>query len=303
METREGPAIGPNTERALKADLRLFTGWCAERGAHALPARAETVAAFVDDMAGCRAPATVRRYVASIDHVHRVNGHDATLGSAPVRRALERMRRSAAQSQNRAEGLPWELCRQLIEAAGDSPIDARNRALLAVAYDTLLRRAVLTALEVPDLLPQALGGTVLRVRSDARDGREETVRLAPDTVLLVRAWLWAGGIERGCLFRSVARGGKAAGPLPPGQVPRIFKAMARRAGLPEAVARRISSDSPRIGAVQDIVAAGVDLPAILEASPWRSVVAAGRSASAQPTRRSGALRLVRLLQRAAAGAD
>ena len=90
MNTREGPAIGANTERALKADLRLFTRWRAERGAQALPARAETVAAFVDDMAGCRAPATVRRYVFSIDRVHRVNGHDGTLRSPPVRRALAR---------------------------------------------------------------------------------------------------------------------------------------------------------------------------------------------------------------------
>ena len=51
MDTREGPVIGANTKRALEADLRLFTGWCAERAAQALPARAETVAAFVDDMA------------------------------------------------------------------------------------------------------------------------------------------------------------------------------------------------------------------------------------------------------------
>ena len=144
---------------------------------------------------------------------------------------------------------------------------------------------------------------MLRVRTDARDGGEESVRLSPDTVRLVRAWLSASGIEGGCLFPSVSKGGKAAGPLPPSQVPRIFKAMARRAGLPEAVARRISGESPRIGAVQDIVAAGVDLPAIIEAGPWKSVAVGGRSASPQPGRRAGALRLVRLLQRAAAGGD
>ena len=213
------------------------------------------------------------------------------------------MRRSAAEPRDRAEGLTWALCRQLIEAPGDSPIDARNRAFLAVAYDTLLRWGRLTALEVADLLPEAPGGTVLRVRTDARDGGEESVRLSPDTVRLVRAWLSASAIEGGCLFRSVAKSGKAGGPRPPGQVPRIFKEMARQAGLPEAVARRISGESPRIGAVQDIVAAGVDLPAILEAGPWKSVAAAGRSASAQPERRGGALRLVRLLQRAAAGGD
>ena len=302
MDTREGPDIGANTERALKSDLRLFTGWCAQRGAQALPARAETVAAFVDDMAGCRAPATVRRYVASIDRVHRVSGHDATLGSPPVRRALERMRRGGAERRDRAEGLNWERCRQLIEASGDRLIDARNRALLAVAYDTLLRRAVLTALEVPDLRPEAPGRTVLRVRPGARDGRDETVRLSPDAVRLVRAWLSASGIGEGRLFRSLPRG-RLGEKLDPGQVPRIFKAMARQAGLPEAVATRLSGDSPRIGAVQDILAAGVDLPAILEAGPWKAVVADGRSATTQPGRRGGALRLVRLLQRAAAGGD
>ena len=302
MDTREGPAISPNTERALKADLRLFTGWCAERAAQALPARAETVAAFVDDMAGCRAPATVRRYVSSIDRIHRVNGHDGMLGSPPVRRALARMRRSATQRRDRAAGLTWALCRQLIEASGHDLIDARNRALLAVAYDTLLRRAGLAALEVPDLLPEARGGAALRVRIDAREGREETVRLSPVTVRLVRAWLSASGIEEDRLFRSLARG-RVGEKLDPGQVPRIFKAMARHAGLPEAVASQISGESPRIGAVEDIVAAGVDLPAIIEASPWKSVAAAGRAASAQPRSRGGTLRLVRLLQRAAASAD
>ena len=245
----------------------------------------------------------MRRYVSSIDRVHRITAHDGTLASPPVRRALARMRRGAAEPRDRAEGLTWALCRQLIEASGDSLIDARNRALLAIAYDTLLRRGRLTALEVADLLPDALGGIVLRVRTDAGDGREEAVRLSPDTVRLVRASLSASRIEGGCLFPSVAKGGKAGGPLPPGQVPPIFKAMARQAGLPEAVARRISGECPRIGAVQDIVAAGVDLPAILEAGPWKPVAAAGRSASAQPGRRSGALRLVRLLQRAAAGPD
>ena len=76
------------------------------------------------------------------------------------------MRCSGAARQDRAEGLTWALCRQLIETPGDSPIDARNRALLAVAYDTLLRRGRLTALGVSDLLPDAPGGTVLRVRAD-----------------------------------------------------------------------------------------------------------------------------------------
>ena len=63
--------LAGNTERALRADLAIFAAWCAGRGAAALPASPETVAAFVEAMAETRAPATVRRYVASIAVLHR----------------------------------------------------------------------------------------------------------------------------------------------------------------------------------------------------------------------------------------
>ena len=63
LEAAKG-AISDNTERALRADLVIYAAWCRERGLAALPASPATVAAFVDDMGGMRAPATVRRYVA-----------------------------------------------------------------------------------------------------------------------------------------------------------------------------------------------------------------------------------------------
>lgn len=56
-------AFSRNTERALRADLRVFLAWCQQRGLAAMPTSAATVAAFIDDMANSRAPATVRRYV------------------------------------------------------------------------------------------------------------------------------------------------------------------------------------------------------------------------------------------------
>ena len=39
------------------------------------------------------------------------------------------------------QGLTWPLRNRLLEAAGDRLIDVRDRALLAVGYDTLLRSA------------------------------------------------------------------------------------------------------------------------------------------------------------------
>ena len=78
-----------NTERAIRSDLGIYAEWCADRELRALPASAETVAAFVDSMAETRSPATVRRYVASIAVAHKAIGCGKTLASPVVRLALK----------------------------------------------------------------------------------------------------------------------------------------------------------------------------------------------------------------------
>ena len=74
-------AFAPNTERAIKADTGLFADWCRERGRCSFPADVDTVTAFVDAMAKVKAPATVRRYVASIAHQHRAGKVDPKSGA------------------------------------------------------------------------------------------------------------------------------------------------------------------------------------------------------------------------------
>ena len=292
-------AFSSNTERALKSDLAIYAGWCAEHGMRALPARPETVAAFVDDKAEVRAPATVRRYVTSLVIAHRALGLERTVKSPPVQLALKRMHRKKGRRQGQATGLTWPLRQRLLAAAGDRPIDDRNRALLAVAYDAMLRRAELVSLEVPDLLEELQGDGSLLVRRSKTDGegRGEIVWVGRDTVRLVRAWLDRGGIAEGMIFRSVGKGGRIGERLHPCQVPRIFKAMAREAGLPEAVAAGLSGHSTRVGAAQDMVAAGIELPAILHAGRWKSTAMVNRYGERLLARRSGAAQLARMQQR------
>ena len=132
-----------------------------------------------------------------------------------------------------------------MEAAGDRLIDDRNRALLAVAYDAMLRRAELVSLQVADLLKEVQGDGSLLVRRSKTDGegRGEIAWVGPDTVRLVHAWLDRAGIGDGRLFCSVDKGGRVGDRLHPCQVPRIFKAMAREAHLPEAVVAGLSGHS------------------------------------------------------------
>ena len=208
-----GGAFSENTERALRSDLAIFAAWCAASGRRALPAGPETVAAFVDAMAEARAPATVRRYVTSISIAHRIAGCADAAKSESVRLALKRMDRSKGRRQAQATGLTWPLRNRLLDAAGERLIDDRNRALLAVAYDTLLRRSELSALQVPDLFEEIDGDATVLVRRSKTDqeGEGETVWVAPDSVAFVRTWLSRSGIAGGFLFRSVAKGGRAGG--------------------------------------------------------------------------------------------
>jgi hypothetical protein len=64
-------ALADRTCRALASDSRIWSAWCAERNVSALPAEPTTVVAFVDGQGEIKSPATIRRYVATIAHMHR----------------------------------------------------------------------------------------------------------------------------------------------------------------------------------------------------------------------------------------
>ena len=286
-------AFSYNTQRALRADVEIFAIWCRQHVLEAVPASAATVVAFIDDMARVKAPSTVRRYVSSIATLHKALGQANPLESASVRFALQRMHRLLGRRQAQVQGLTWPLRNRLLEAAGDRLIDARNRALLAVAYDTLLRRSELVSLEVSDLLEEIDGSATLLVRSGKTDaeGRGAMLYLARDTVRMVRRWLELGGVGGGPMFRSVRKAGSVGGKLDASQVPRIYKAMARLAGLPGDIVDSLAGHSTRVGPVQDMIACGIELPAILQSGRWKTTRMVQRYGERLLARRSGAAQL------------
>ena len=292
-------ALSHNTERALRADVEMFVSWCRPHALAALPANATTLAAFIDGMARIKAPATVRRYVSSIAALHKALWQTNPMESAVVKLALQRMHRHRGSRQEQVQGLTWPLRNRMLESTGDRLIDARNRALLAVAYDTLLRRSELVSLQVSDLLVDVDGSATLLVRSGKTDpdGKGAMLYMARDTVQLVQAWLEASGVGRGRLFRSVRKDSMVGKKLDPSQVPRIYKRMARRAGLPGDIVDALAGHSTRVGPVQDMIACGIELPAILQSGRWKSTRMVQRYGERLLARRSGAAQLAERQQR------
>ena len=292
-------SLSPHTLRALHSDLGRYRSWCMKQRLKPWPVRATSLARFIDTLAKDRAPATVERHVYSILSLCRGIGWKDPRNTGAVRTALGRMRRARGRRQAQAHGLTRALLERMTEASGDRLIDVRNRAMLAVAYDALLRRSELVSLQVADLSMEPDGSATLLVRRGKTDpgGEGAVLYLAPDTVSLVLAWLDGSGVREGCLFRAVSRYGRTGRGLDPGQVPRIYKSMARRAGLGEEVVAGLSGHSPRVGAAQDMIALRVELPAIMQAGRWKSTAMVQRYGERILPRRSGSAQLAELQYR------
>ena len=140
-----------------------------------------------------------------------------------VTTALQRMHRQKGRRQAQAHGLTWALREQLLVASGNRLIDTRNRALLAVAYDALLRRSELVSLQVLDLMMDNDGSAALFIRRGKTDqeGEGAMLFLAPDSVTLVREWDREGQNHRGTAVPLPAQGRAFEGAAEP------------RAGLPD----------------------------------------------------------------------
>lgn len=270
-----------NTERALLGDILLFSAWCNDTGREHLPASAETVAAFIDAQAATgKAPASVRRYAASIAAYHRAADAPNPLGLKIATDALRRMARARGEKQRQAKGINDNLVVRMLHGCGNRRVDLRNKALLAVAYTTMCRRSELVALLVEDLNADADGfGTVI-VRKSKTDqtSKGASVAITGDAMYHLRAWLAASGIESGPLFRSVNRHGHVGRELDQSSVAAIFKTMASRARprLTTAEIAQISAHSTRVGACQDMVRYGADVAGAMQAGRWKTTTMVAR---------------------------
>ena len=298
LESIEG-AFSPHTERALRHDIDHYRSWCRIHRLKPWLVRAVDLARFVYDIGKDKAFATVKRFVFSLATLCGALEWKDPRRTLVMQRALKRILRRKDCRQAQALGLTRPLVDRLLEAAGDRVIDARNRALLAVAYDAMLRRSELVALQLSDLSLEPDGSATVLVRRSKTDpeGGGAVLFLAPDTVALVLQWLDLGDINEGLLFRSVQRGGRTGEKLDESQVPRIYKSMARAAGLGEDEVARVSGHSTRVGAAQDMVARNISLPTIMQAGRWKSTAMVSRYGERILPGRNGSAQLASLQER------
>ncbi|ABK44183.1 phage integrase family protein [Magnetococcus marinus MC-1] len=272
---QDGVAACPadRTHKARSSDAKRFVQWCQQQGVKALPASPETVTGYIEAMIQDKALATVRRYVSSISTLHSAVEMCNPAHSPEVRESL---RKAADQCERPSKGtrpITREMVQRMVQATLGSTRDLRDVALLMVAYDTMLRRTEMVALDVANFHFGRDGFATVTCHSEDDLALPTTRCIAPDTVRAVEAWMRASNTSTGPMFRSIDRAGVIGDRLSDRGLVRAFKRLARQAGLdPEG----ISGLSCRVGAAGDMMKEGFRLKEVMQAGGWRSPVMVSR---------------------------
>ena len=244
-------------------------------------------------IAGPHAPATVRRRLSSWATLHRLQGLTGPFAEPAVRDAVKLGARAADRPPVRKSrrAVSRAILEDLLGTCGDGGVLAlRDRALLLVGFASGgRRRSELARLRVDQIQEEApvpaepgrADGPMLRCYTIGL-GRTKTTEAEDDArVTLVgraadalAAWLDAGGIRSGSVFRQVDRWGTiGARPLTPAGVNAILKRRLATAGHDPAL---YSAHGLRAGYLTQAAKDGIALPEAMRQSLHRSVQQAAR---------------------------
>jgi site-specific recombinase XerD len=263
-------AFSENTDRARKADWKIFESWCQDNNQRSLPSSTDTLVDFIDAQSEIKRPSTVKRYLTTIATAHKVAGIRNPVQDEFVRLAVRRMTRKKGTRQKQAKGFNWPQINLALQTLDESPRSLLDKALICTSYDTLCRRSETVAIQFDDITFAEDGSaTVHIIRSKTDQTSEGSIRYLSNTsVDCLKQWLEFSQIKKGFIFRGINRWGHVSSKaLSTEGVSRSFKRIAQHVGLN---IQNISGHSTRVGACQDLVSAGIDLSAVMQAGGWKT---------------------------------
>jgi integrase len=204
-------SLSANSKRAYAADIGHFRASGRE-----VPSTAESVAAYLAEIAQTHAVATIQRRLVAIAKAHRAMGHADPCQTEIVKAVMRGIRRTKGTALREAQALQRDDLFAVLAKMDDRSIDLRDRALLLIGFAGAFRRSELVGLNFADV-QHVRQGVVLHLRRSKTDqigqGRKVAIphgrtRWCP--VKHLTDWLDHAGITEGPLFRSIDRHGRIA---------------------------------------------------------------------------------------------
>lgn len=292
----------PTTLRRLESSWNMFVCYCNQSNKHSLPAKPSVVEKYLLERAPTRHRNTLNVDTWAISLMHRQAGCPDPTQDQYVRNTLRMLVREKIRHEEpikQALAFNGEALSALTEKWHGSSrlIDIRNLALLSVAYESLLRESELANIRFSHLHYRNDGAAVLTIPNTKtnKSGDVEKTLLTPSTMEVVDRYVTGGDINRddgGYLFRHVYRSGKVKeapndpitgapnhNPLSKQAIEGVFVS-AWLALNPSVDPRKepnfrkryrvYSGHSARVGAAQDLLAAGFDSLQVQQAGRWKS---------------------------------
>ena len=221
-------AVPENTALAYRSRWRSFEAWCAAAGRIALPATAQTVAAYLSQLATVRGlkATSVDAHLTAIRAVHRGAGATVPDGLTARKVVVAAQRREAARDGRYGprKAVPVMVADlPAIVAACDPETSPglRDRAVILLGFALLARRSELAALNISDVELVPGEGLAVTIRASKTDqsarGVVRRIHYASNEqvcpVRAVLAWtsfLAARGTTTGPLFTRIDRWGNVS---------------------------------------------------------------------------------------------
>ena len=184
---------------------------------------------------------------------------------------LERVRQTAEATRfDQAFPVTKTILDKLLAVCGQDLHGLRNRALLMLAYDSMCRRSELVSLRLDEMEWLSDEGVSILLRKSKIDqhGSGKWIHLSTAATKAVEDWLQAAQIQDGFILRGIQSNGKVNHSLCDSRISRIYKSLARLAGLSERIVQGISGHSMRVGGAQDLLIQGASLPQIMVKGGW-----------------------------------
>ena len=270
LQKLEG-AYAPNTLKSYYADARAFVDWYGERNLEPFPISSDTLCAYIESLQQNAAYSTIRRQISSLRRLNKMLGFQDQTRTEEVYLAIRRLKRSKFMEQRQAVGINHDILVKMIAAQPETLAGTRNRALLSLGYDFLARRSELVAIRSEDLkfTPDgALKGMIRKSKTD-QYGRGRLVFGSERSAKLVRKWLKLKPAEIQPVFCAINHGKCEDRAICDRNVNHIIKrsvVKVKRCERPSDL--EVSGHSLRVGAAQDLLIRGYDLPAIMRAGGW-----------------------------------
>jgi len=263
-------AFAENTLRAYRADFKVFSTWCAGIEIDPLSASATEVASFVEAQAQHRTTATIRRRIASISTLLKLNNYPDPTRSPEVILALKRIHRQKGRAQKQAPPLTRDILEQLIAATGQDLVGLRDRVMLMLGYETMRRRSELCNFRFEDIeyLTQDKVGIWLRFSKTDQFGEGKFIPISPALAALIENWRINIKVYNGYILREVTKTGRIKPTMRPSSINLRLKVLQREAKLDQGA--ELSGHSFRVGGAIDLLEAGESLEKIMLRGGWKS---------------------------------